>query len=83
MRLKVRIGRDGTVRFIYHDALRGLLALGTAEIRRASHVEPVGTHWSADMTPVGGPVLGTFPTRQAALDAEVQWLEQHRLGAQT
>jgi hypothetical protein len=35
--------------------------------------------WWADMLPSGGPVLGPFPTRQAALDAEVEWINDHVL----
>lgn len=33
--------------------------------------------WWADLLPSGGPVLGPFDTRQAALDAEVAWLREH------
>lgn len=79
---------DGTIRFIYGDDLAGLLSEGEAEVTRASHVEPYdgsggfatqdGVRWTADMRPVDGPVLGPFPTRQAALDAEVAWLQEHR-----
>lgn len=34
--------------------------------------------WVADMSPSGGPLLGAFPTRQAALDAERAWLREHK-----
>jgi hypothetical protein len=40
--------------------------------------------WAADMRPSGGPILLAdadghgFETRQAALDAEVAWLREHR-----
>ena len=60
---------------VYDDALRGLLALGPAAIRRASHVEPTPDgRWTADLGPMEGPVLGPFETRAAALDAERAWL---------
>jgi hypothetical protein len=37
-------------------------------------VHPEG--WQlADLTPVGGPLLGPFEKRRKALDAEVGWLE--------
>lgn len=62
---------------IYSDALAGLLAKGESQIIRASHVEPCAGGWSADLSPVQGPVLGPFPLRQTALDAEVAWLESH------
>lgn len=37
------------------------------------------TSWYADMSPVGGRTLGPFPTKQAALAAEVDWIESHAL----
>jgi len=74
----VWIRPDGAVRFVYEDALRGLLALGRAAIRRASHVEPTRDgQWTADLGPNDGPVLGPFETRAAALDAEQAWLVHH------
>lgn len=74
----VWIRPDGAVRFVYDDALRGLLALGQPTIRRASHVEPTPDgQWIADLGPMGGPVLGPFETRAAALDTEQAWLVHH------
>jgi hypothetical protein len=74
----VWIRPDGTVRFLYDDALRGLLALGPPTIRRASHVEPTRDgRWTADLGPMDGPVLGPFETRGTALDAERAWLIHH------
>lgn len=35
--------------------------------------------WWADMTPVGGPVLGPYETREEALDDEKVWLEEHNI----
>lgn len=75
--VRIAVTPEGTVRFIYRDDLRPLLKQGQARIERASHVEPKGTMWEADLTPVSGPVLGPFTTRQAALDAEVEWLDAH------
>jgi hypothetical protein len=62
-----------------------LLLLGPVEIRRASHVEPDPEGcWSADLSPVKGPMLGPFARRRDALRAERQWLEEHWLvGATT
>lgn len=73
------IDRKGSIRFVYDDSVMDALReLGPASTARVSHVEPTadGKHWTADMSPVaGGPVvLGPFPTRQAALDAEAEWL---------
>jgi hypothetical protein len=78
--LRIKITPDGRVQFIYADTLQPLCALGTTEIRRASHVEPVhGSGWTADMAPSHGPTLGPFPTRADALTAETQWLLDHWL----
>ena len=73
------IGWDGSVRGIYGEEI-ALVALGPLEIHRASHVEP-DRHgrWLADLSPVGGPVLGPFDRRSEALEAEVEWLEAHWL----
>jgi hypothetical protein len=68
--------------FIYADNLAPLLDEGVATVQRVSHVEPSrvnGRHgWTADMTPVKGPVLGPFVTRAEALDAEHVWLQRER-----
>ena len=68
------------MQFVYNDKLRSLLELGQAGVLRASHVEPQGINWIADLSPVNGPVLGPFELRQDALDAEVAWLTE-RLGS--
>lgn len=78
--MKLLIAEDGDLSFIYQDDLAPLLRDGTATIRRASHVEPDDNgQWFADLSPVNGPKLGPFPLRQEALDAEVEWLEEHYL----
>jgi hypothetical protein len=70
---------DGTVRAIYDESL-DLAVLGRPTITRASHVEPdQDGRWVADLTPIGGPVLGPYDRRSAALEAERQWLEDHWL----
>ena len=57
-----------------------LALLGRLKIARGSHVEPTADgRWSADLAPVGGPVLGPFSHRSEALAAERQWLETHWL----
>lgn len=70
---------DGTCRFIYSDVAVGIARESLSDritTRRASHVEPTPEGlWEADMSPVGGPTLGPFTERGAALAAEVQWLE--------
>lgn len=78
--LEVHLPRTGGLQFIYDDALAGLLDTGPAQVTRASHVEPAPGGWTADLSPVGGPVLGPFPLRQVALDAEVAWLRMNVLG---
>lgn len=71
------IAHTPSMKFVYKDELRPLLEIGEAQVCRASHVEPCGTQWTADLSPVGGPLLGPFDLRQDALDAEVAWLAAH------
>ncbi len=74
----------GKVEFLYNDRLLPLTDLGPTVTKRASHVEPTidGVRWTADMSPSGGPMLDNdgegYETRQEALDAEVQWLEDNK-----
>ena len=71
------IRADGAAVFVHDDSLAAAMRpVGPQKVRRASHVEPDGNGgWTADMSPVGGPVLGPFATRKAALLAEHEWLE--------
>jgi hypothetical protein len=73
------------VAFIYSDAAVFLRELGyNQQVKRASHVEPTDSgQWTADMSPVGGPVLGPYPLRAQALAAEVAWLLTHMKGGAT
>jgi hypothetical protein len=65
----------GVVRGLYGEAI-DLTQIGLVAIRRASHVEPDALgRWWADLSPAGGPRLGPFVLRSAALEAERQWLE--------
>lgn len=49
--------------------------LGSPVIRRVSRVEPnTDGKWTADLSPVDGPVLGPFEKRCDAIDAEINWL---------
>lgn len=92
--IKFKINSDGTTSAIYSDAALPFLAKlagGTKNVfngvRRASHVEPhPDGGWSADLSPVNGPVLMAsdgkpFLNRQDALDAEVRWLDKNFIGA--
>jgi hypothetical protein len=68
---------EGIVRTLYHEEW-ALAALGLLHIERASHVEPTPEgQWLAQI--IDGPVLGPFPTRSAALAAEIDWLSETRL----
>ena len=75
--MELIIKPGGEVACIYGEDL-DLTMLGRLRITRATHVEPTaqGT-WTADMTPVAGPVLGPFQLRSQALAAEQQWLTEH------
>ena len=73
------IETSGTVRCVFGEEI-DLGQLGRLSIRRGSHVEPSPDgQWTADLAPVQGPLLGPFPTRTAALNAEVTWLQEHWL----
>ena len=73
--MQIVIKPDGSGSCIYTEAIK-LAALGRLAIRRASHVEPTSDgNWTADMAPVGGPIIGQFLSRSEALAAEVRWLE--------
>ena len=77
--MELVITSRGSVRTLYAETI-DLTVLGPAQIVRASHVEPTTDgHWSADLSPVGGPVLGPFPKRSDALAAEADWLNAHWL----
>jgi hypothetical protein len=70
---------DGTVRSLYDESI-DLRLLGRLTIARGSHVEPDRRgRWTAELSPVGGPLLGPFDCRSDALAAERQWLEVHWL----
>jgi len=76
--IQIRISA-GQLRYIYNDALLSLNALGDAKIQRASHVEPTGSEWFVDLSPIGGPLLGPFQIRESALQAEVAWIHKHKI----
>lgn len=79
MAMQIVIQPNGIVRCVYCEDIE-LAALGDVHIARGSHVEP-GTDggWTADLSPVNGPVLGPFRQRSAALKAELCWLNEHWL----
>jgi hypothetical protein len=69
----------GHIRCLYGEAI-DLALLGLVSIRRASHVEPDERgRWTADLSPLRGPVLGPFLARSAALAAEEAWIHAHWL----
>ena len=73
--MQLVIDASGSMRCLYDESLP-LAELGRLAISRGSHVEPNESgQWLADLSPVGGPQLGPFAARSAALDAEREWLE--------
>ena len=70
---------SGITTCLYDEAI-SLSAFGKLTIHRASHVEPDSEgQWWTDLSPSGGPRLGPFAVRSAALQAEVVWLTDHVL----
>ena len=60
--MQLLIKPDGGVRCLYDETL-DLQGLGQLQIERGSHVEPdADGQWTADLSPVAGPLLGPFPT---------------------
>ena len=79
--MELLITSGGGIRCVYSEELN-LQELGRLSIQRGSHVEPTSEgQWTADLSPVNGPVLGPFTTRTAALSAEEAWLLENWLCA--
>ena len=77
--MQLVIDPTGSMRCLYDETLP-LADFGRLTISRGSIVEPTEAgHWTADLSLVGGPLLGPFATRSQALDAERDWLEAHWL----
>jgi hypothetical protein len=69
----------GHARCLYGEAI-DLARLGLVSIRRASLVEPDQRgQWTANLSPLRGPVLGPFALRSNALAAEEAWIHEHWL----
>lgn len=83
MAAEIIIGPGGNAGGLYDEAF-DFASLGDVQIRRAGFVEPDRQLcWWADLAPSGGPKLGPFTQRSAALAAEVAWLSAHALLAQS
>ncbi|MDB5342022.1 MAG: hypothetical protein JWP89_399 [Schlesneria sp.] len=77
--MDIIIAPTGGIRCVYDESI-DLSSLGQVSIRRGSHVEPTSDgQWTADLSPVNGPMLGPFAIRSDALSAEVTWLRDHWL----
>ena len=77
--MKLLVTPTGSIRCVYGEDVN-LHQLGRLSIQRGSHVEPTADgQWTADLSPVNGPLLGPFSKRADALAAEVAWLLEHWL----
>jgi len=77
--MELVVESNGAVRCVYAEEV-DLDSLGQVSIRRGSHVEPTQDgEWTADLSPVGGPVLGPYKKRTDAIDAELAWLAENWL----
>jgi hypothetical protein len=77
----VTIDAHGTRRMIYSSRWTPIL-MPRAIPARASHVEPdtnIPGQWTVDLTPVSGPIVPGFATRDEGLKFEVNWIEQNWL----
>lgn len=74
---------DGTIRFIYDDSLKWLSSESNIFLKRASHIEANvndnKVEWFADLSPVNGPLLGPFASREESIEAEKHWLHKYHL----
>jgi hypothetical protein len=77
--MELLVTPQGMIRCLYDETLP-LTELGRLTIQRGSHVEPTPQgEWTADLSPVVGPLLGPFRLRTDALRAETDWLRTHWL----
>jgi hypothetical protein len=77
--MQIIIRPDGNAKCLYGEEL-SLHVLGRLMIQRGSHVEPNNQgQWTADLSPVYGPILGPFENRSQALLADREWLEKNWL----
>jgi hypothetical protein len=77
--MELIVDPTGNVRCVYAEAIN-LAELGCLSIERGSHVEPTASgQWTADLSPVNGPLLGPFSGRSEALAAEADWLSANWL----
>ena len=77
--MQIFIAADGTTRMVFDDRFN-IRGLGVLKIKRGSHVEPTTDgRWTADLSPVDGPILGPFDKRKEAIHAEVAWLNANWL----
>lgn len=74
----IRVDVAGVLTFVWSDELYPLTVEGATAIYRASHVEPdIRGGWRADLSPIGGPVIGPYRLRRQAIEAEVEWIQDH------
>jgi hypothetical protein len=77
--MEILITAAGQGRCVYSEEI-DLSTLGRLSIRRGSHVESTpDAQWTADMSPVDGPILGPFQRWSEAIAAEREWLAEHWL----
>lgn len=76
----IKVEPDGALTMVHRDDYVSLAEQGAVSIERASHVEPDREGlWWADLSPVGGPMLGPYKLRSEALQAELAWINVRHL----
>lgn len=75
----LNFNKKGQMKSLYNEEFN-LKEFGKTSIKRASHVEPTKEgKWTANLTPVNGPILGPFNKRSEALKTEVDWINKNIL----
>ncbi len=75
--MKLYIDEQGNVSAVHVDGIEDFLPSGERTTERVSDVEWKNGSWQADMSRIGGPVVASEETRGAAIEREVEWLEQN------
>ena len=70
---------NGEIKYIYNESI-DLDSIGNKVIKRASFVEPEGSNWFVDLSPLGWNIkVKGFKTRSEAINYEINYIENNIL----